>query len=170
MKLATALLLLSATTGAISTELTPCGGTTLSQTEYWYCSGTCGNWDGPSGCGQGDADQFCKLKTGNTLSTATSFSIVPANIEVAPGVCCPPPILLFYTDRLGCTDTGIVSESGVQVWCTNNLGSGHGGGRTITNLVCAVSSPSSSPTGSPTKEVSLINIVLYIRSPNMSCI
>lgn len=106
----------------------------------WYCNGACGNWElGPgvsgNGCGQGDADAFCKLLTDNPASTATSFGTTTASD--APGVCCPPPTSPPGT--LGCVDLGVLSSRGVAVNVSvhdTSVLSTHGGGTVINNLVC----------------------------------
>ena len=99
-----------------------------------YCAGSCGTWGGSGGdggCGQGDADAFCKLKTGNPNSRAMSFGIEVA--RAAPGICCPT------VTGLGCTELGVFADRGVvervSVHETNLLGT-HGPGSVITNPVC----------------------------------
>ena len=75
-----------------------------------YCEGTCGNWNnGANGCDQTDADVFCKLKTDNPLSTATSFTVAIATAE--PGVCCPPPP--WAPGPGGGVNLGVLSTRGV---------------------------------------------------------
>ena len=50
-----------------------------------YCNGAC-SWDNQSHCGQGDADIFCRLRTGNPSSHATSYTTGTA--LDAPGFSC----------------------------------------------------------------------------------
>jgi LruC domain-containing protein len=50
-----------------------------------YCNGTC-SWDPSHHCGQGDADIFCRLKTGSVSSYALSYSTATA--LDAPGFSC----------------------------------------------------------------------------------
>jgi hypothetical protein len=107
----------------------------LSRINQWYCNGSCGNWGGPDGCDQLDANAFCKLKMDNPRSTAIEWSTAPA--MAAPGVCCPPP-----TDApgsRGCTPLGVLSTRGVNtavsVHPSNLLGT-HQAGTVITNLLC----------------------------------
>ena len=40
------------------------------------CNKTC-TWGGTQGCGQDDADAFCKLRTGNPTAKATSYTTAP---------------------------------------------------------------------------------------------
>ncbi len=40
------------------------------------CNKTC-TWGGTQGCGQDDADAFCKLRTGNPAATATKYTTAP---------------------------------------------------------------------------------------------
>jgi hypothetical protein len=102
----------------------------------WYCNGTCGNWGGSaSGCDQGDADVFCKLKMDNPNSTATTFGTGTA--AAAPGVCCPPPTA--QPGGLGCVSLGVLTSRGVALNVgvhDTSLSGTHGGGTVIMNLVC----------------------------------
>jgi hypothetical protein len=107
----------------------------FSNINQWYCNGTCGNWGGPDGCDQADADAFCKLKMDNPLSTATTFQTTVA--FAAPGVCCPPPSV--PPGGLGCANLGILSSRGVMINVSVNdtsVVATHGAGSVITNLVC----------------------------------
>ena len=58
----------------------------FSDVRQLYCNGGC-SWAGSSDCDIEDANIFCKLKTGNPLSTATSYSTTTALPE--PGFPCP---------------------------------------------------------------------------------
>jgi len=98
-----------------------------------YCNGTCGTWGGSpgDGCGQSDADAFCKLKTGNPNSTAASFTIGVAS--AAPGICCPSEF------GLGCTELGVFANRGVLERVSvheTSLVSTHGTGNVINSVVC----------------------------------
>ncbi len=96
-----------------------------------YCAGTCGAWGGGNGCQQEDADAFCKLKTGNPASTATSYSLAAA--APAPGVCCPGITLP------SCIALGTFPGRGVAVAVAvddTNLQLSHGAGQVVTNVVC----------------------------------
>jgi hypothetical protein len=107
----------------------------FSRINQWYCNGSCGNWGGPDGCDQLDANAFCALKMDNPRSTATAWTTTQA--QPAPGVCCPPP-----TDApgsRGCTPLGVLSTRGVNISVSvhpSNLFSTHQAGTVITNLVC----------------------------------
>lgn len=97
-----------------------------------YCNGGCGTWgDGEFGCQQSDADAFCKLKTGNPNSTASSFVVGVAS--AAPGICCPT------ISGLGCTELGVFTDRGVQERVSvheTSLLSTHGPGAVISSVVC----------------------------------
>jgi hypothetical protein len=107
----------------------------FSRINQWYCHEACGNWGGPKGCDQLDADAFCKLKMDNRNSTAVDWRTTRA--MEAPGVCCPPPT--FEPGALGCTPLGMLSSRGVDIAVSvhqTNLFSTHQGGMVITDLVC----------------------------------
>jgi hypothetical protein len=94
-----------------------------------YCNGTC-TWAGGSGCDSADADLFCKLKTGNPLSTNTSFTTTTALAE--PGFPCPDRTTLG-------TSIGPLPLRGVtrEVWYTDDLlSSTHGSGIVVTAVTC----------------------------------
>jgi cysteine-rich repeat protein len=97
-----------------------------------YCNGSCGTWgSSEGGCQQGDADAFCKLKTGNPSSSATSFVVGVAS--AAPGICCPT------ISGLGCTELGVLTDRGVLERVSvheTDLLSTHGPGAVITDVVC----------------------------------
>jgi cysteine-rich repeat protein len=102
-----------------------------------YCSGTCGNWDGFEDCQQGDADAFCRLRTGNPASTAIEFSVGAAT--AAPGICCPPPTLPDPV-LAECVSLGTFGNRGVDLLVSvheTNLVSTHGAGAAITSAVCS---------------------------------
>jgi hypothetical protein len=108
----------------------------FSRINQLYCAGTCGNWGGDSGCDQGDADAFCRLKMDNPRSVAVTFSVVPALHQ--SGICCPPP---SFPDpsTLGCTALGTLASRGVTLNVSvhpTNLFSTHMGGDVITNAIC----------------------------------
>jgi len=59
------------------------------------CNGKC-SWAGPDGCDQADADVFCKLRTGNSTSKATSFKLgLPTDLG---GFACFDPGVFFPND------------------------------------------------------------------------
>jgi hypothetical protein len=100
----------------------------FSQVPQLYCNGTC-TWDGTSGCGQGDADIFCKLLKGSATSTATSYQVVTA-LGVG-GFSCP--------DGSHGTNLGPMPEYGVSVnvWYQGtSILANHGSGQVITSAVC----------------------------------
>lgn len=93
-----------------------------------YCNGTC-SWAGVSHCDQADADLFCRLRTGNPLSTATSFQMTTA--LALPGFSCAP---LGYG-----TSIGTLPLRGVNVdvrYQDTSILANHGAGTVITNPVC----------------------------------
>ena len=102
-----------------------------------YCAGTCGTWGTGlttgDDCGQLDADAFCKLKSGNPNSTASTFVI--RNTLAAPGICCPNE----DPAALGCVTIGTFLNRGVQQRVSvneTNLLASHHGGTVITDVVC----------------------------------
>lgn len=108
----------------------------FSNIQQFYCSGSCGNWGGGSGCQQAGADVFCKLETGNPDATATSFTL--GSTLTAPGVCCPPPTAQPGT--FGCVEVGVLTSRGVTLPVSvhdTNLRSTHAAGMAIVGVVCA---------------------------------
>ena len=101
----------------------------FSSVSQLYCNGTC-TWAGGSSCDSADADLFCKLKTGNPLSTATSYTTAIA--LSAPGFPCPDRTTLG-------TSIGTLPLRGVtrEVWYTDDdIRSTHGSGTVIDSVVC----------------------------------
>ncbi len=99
----------------------------FSQVPQLYCNGSC-SWGGASGCDQADADIFCKLKTGSTTSTATSFTTATA-LGVG-GFSCP---------SIG-TNMGPMPEYGVgvNVWYQGtSILANHGGGTVVNSVTCS---------------------------------
>jgi cysteine-rich repeat protein len=97
-----------------------------------FCSGSCGAWDGADDCGQGDADAFCRLKTGDPASTAKSFKVAFA--AAAPGICCPVEVA-----DVGCAQLGMFPDRGVNLTVAiddTNLQASHGSANVVTNVVC----------------------------------
>jgi uncharacterized repeat protein (TIGR02543 family) len=91
-----------------------------------YCNGTC-TWAGAQGCDQADADIFCKLKTGNPASTASSFTTGTALDQ--PGFSCPG-----QGTNLGPKPLRGVS---VNVWYQDSsILANHGGGQVINGATC----------------------------------
>jgi hypothetical protein len=91
-----------------------------------YCNGTC-SWAGGSGCDQADADIFCKLKTRNPASTASSWSTTTALAE--EGFSCPG-----IGRNLGPFTAYGVS---VNVWYqTTSILANHGAGTVVHNITC----------------------------------
>jgi cysteine-rich repeat protein len=99
-----------------------------------FCAGTCGTWGGGNGCQQADADAFCKLKTGDPISVATSFTV--GNATATPGICCPS----VDPATTGCTPLGTFDDRGVALLVSvheTSLSSTHGPGQVITNVICS---------------------------------
>lgn len=94
--------------------------------EQLYCAGSC-TWAGDVGCDQADADVFCKLRTGNPLSKATSFVVGRALDK--PGFSCP-----FLGTSLGTMPARGVNRD-VRYQDSSILES-HGAGEVIVNPVC----------------------------------
>jgi hypothetical protein len=95
-----------------------------------YCNGTC-TYDAPTGCGQGDADLFCQLKTDNPASTATSFTLTTALAQ--PGFSCP----LGLGTSLGTPFRGVAPPFGRAVhYQDSSILANHGAGAVVTNVVC----------------------------------
>ncbi len=98
-----------------------------------YCNGTC-TWDLASGCGQGDADIFCQLKTDNPSATALSYSTIDATSD--PGFPCARSnygdvFSADLTPRVGTTLTFPITYQNTA------LDSDHGSGDVVTSLVCS---------------------------------
>lgn len=100
----------------------------FSQVPQLYCNGSC-SWGGATDCDQADADIYCKLITGSSTSTASSFSVVTA--KAVGGFPCPNG---SYGSNLG-----TMPEYGVNVnvWYqgTSILGN-HGPGNVIGSATC----------------------------------
>jgi hypothetical protein len=97
-----------------------------------YCEGTC-NWGGSEGdgCHQEDADNLCRLRTGDPNATAQSFRITTALPE--PGFCCSP----YPTGTNGCVDIGPQPGIPVDVDAISwSLLDSHGPGDVVTDVVC----------------------------------
>lgn len=77
-----------------------------------YCVGSCGSWDGMDDCGQGDADDLCRLMTGNPNSTATNWGTELTPL-LGPGICCPPPTVV--TPPPGCDEIPGLEGRGLGV-------------------------------------------------------
>ncbi len=96
-----------------------------------YCNGNC-SWDPGSSCGQGDADIFCRLRTGNTNSRATSYTTGLA--LDAPGFSCPN-----YGTNLGSFSQygGPRQRGGYGIWTqSTSIRANHGAGTVINSVVC----------------------------------
>lgn len=91
-----------------------------------YCNGGC-TWAGDSDCDQADADIFCKLRTGNPLSTATSFALTTALAQ--PGFSCP-----FIGTEIGPLLLRGVNQS--VRYQDSSILANHGPGTVIINPVC----------------------------------
>lgn len=96
----------------------------FSEVEQLFCNSGC-SWAGAFGCDEEDADVFCKLRTGNPLSEAESYSIESA--RSAPGFPCPSGYPSVYTDR-GVTDTVYYTDLDLLVT--------HGSGNVIVDPIC----------------------------------
>jgi hypothetical protein len=96
----------------------------FSEVEQLYCNGGC-SWAGDLSCDDADADIFCKLRTGNPLSEASSYTVETA--LSAPGFPCPSGYTDVYTDR-GVSET--VYYTDLDILAT------HGPGEVVTNPVC----------------------------------
>jgi hypothetical protein len=93
----------------------------------FYCNGAC-SWAGASDCDQDDADIFCKLRTGNPRSTATSWS--RATALPVPGFPCTP---LGYSTRVNIVGRGVTVLVSYQ---DSSILANHGPGNVIVNPVC----------------------------------
>ncbi len=95
-----------------------------------YCNGGC-SWAGNTDCDQADADIFCKLKTNNAASTATSFQVVTALAQ--PGFACPQSVGGLNVNLGPLPLRGV----NVNVWYQDSsILANHGAGNVITNVVC----------------------------------
>ncbi len=100
----------------------------MANVQQLYCNGTC-SWAGGPSCDQADADVFCQLRTGNPLSTATSFTLTTALAQ--PGFPCAP---LGYGTSIGSLPLRGVTLN-VAYQDSSILGN-HGPGTVVTNPVC----------------------------------
>jgi len=96
----------------------------FSEVEQLFCNSGC-SWAGAFGCDEADADVFCKLRTGNPLSEAETYTIESA--RSAPGFPCPSGYPSVYTDR---------GVSGTVYYTDLDLLVTHGTGNVITNPIC----------------------------------
>lgn len=94
-----------------------------------YCNGGC-TWDAVSHCGQGDADIFCRLKTGNAASRATSYTTGVA-LPVG-GFTCGSGVNLGSYPQFGVM---LFGASNVYGQSTSILAN-HGAGTVITSVTC----------------------------------
>lgn len=92
-----------------------------------YCNGSC-TWSGASDCDQADADIFCKLRTGNPLSTATSWGRATALPQ--PGFPCTP---LGYGTTVNIVARGVSVRVSYQ---DSSILANHGPGNVIVSPVC----------------------------------
>lgn len=100
----------------------------FNQAPQLYCNGYC-SWDGNPGCDQPDADVFCKLKTGNPNSAASSF-VADTALDM-PGFSCPVPELGTLVPNM--TGRGVA----VDVYYSDvSILSTHHGGQAITSVIC----------------------------------
>ncbi len=115
----------------------------FSNVKQLFCRGYC-TWDNTWGCGQGDADLFCRLLTKNKNSYATDFDVVPALEE--PGFACADPNNNSIVDMQGIdprVDIGPLPEYGVTLdplyFQSGSIAETHGAASSdvITNPVCA---------------------------------
>jgi len=98
----------------------------FSSVSQLYCEGTC-SISGGSGCDQTEADRFCKIKTDNPASVATSFSTPTALDE--PGFSC--------ANQLGVpVDMNSRGVTEVIRYQDSSIVANHGAGHVITNAVC----------------------------------
>ncbi len=97
-----------------------------------YCNGTC-SWDSQSHCGQGDADIFCRLRSGSAMNYALNFSTATA--LPAGGYSCPG-----IGQNLGSHPQygGPRYSGGSDVWVqASSILATHGPGTVINNVTCA---------------------------------
>jgi hypothetical protein len=93
-----------------------------------YCNGSC-SWAGAQGCDQADADILCKLKTGNPLSTALSWTHAAA--QNFGGFSCPN----YGANLSTFPEYGV----NVNVWWqpdTQPIVANHGPGNVILDPIC----------------------------------
>ncbi len=98
-----------------------------------YCAGNC-SWAGAVGCQQVDADVLCKIKTGNSRSTAITFMTGPT--QAAPGICCPN----LEPEVTGCTDLGVLRNRDVALRVAvheTNMSITHGTGQAVVSVTCS---------------------------------
>ncbi|MBZ5709004.1 DUF4215 domain-containing protein [Nannocystis pusilla] len=110
----------------------------FSQVPQMYCAGTC-SWGGASGCDKADADVYCKLKTGNPLSTATSFTLAaPTDAGGFPCSNLAVPIELQGVDPR--IDLGPLNDFGVSktvYYQVTKIKTSHMGGNASSTIVGA---------------------------------
>lgn len=99
----------------------------FSSVSQFYCNGSC-SISGVSGCDQTEADRFCKIKTDNPLSTATSFDTTIALAE--PGFSCANQSFGVDVDM---TSRGVTETIAYQ---DSSLLANHGSGTVIIDVVC----------------------------------
>jgi hypothetical protein len=100
------------------------------------CAKTC-SWAGPEGCGQDDADVFCKLRTGNSKAKATSFKLA-APTDKAGFPCSNPNVYLEPDLR---KPLGLLTEFGVNkpvLYQESQIALTHGTAQVIqgSSLIC----------------------------------
>ena len=98
-----------------------------------YCNGSC-SWAGAQGCDQADADIFCKLRTGSSTSTASSFTTGTASAQ--PGFPCSP---LGYGVVLGNGSLPLrgVANLGFSIsYQDTSILANHGAGAVISGVTC----------------------------------
>ncbi len=93
-----------------------------------YCNGTC-TYAGSSSCDSADADLFCKLKTGNPASTASSYTIATA--LAVPGFACPSG---SYGVNVGPLPLRGVTRS--VYYQDSSILANHGSGSIISTVTC----------------------------------
>jgi cysteine-rich repeat protein len=114
----------------------------FSQVKQMFCLGDC-SWAGPLGCDKADADIFCRLKTGNPASTATSFALMTPTDD--GGFPCPnlaQPVQLDGKDPR--IDLGPLPEYGINktvYYQLTKIKTSHGGNQSAaingTTLKCS---------------------------------
>ncbi len=100
----------------------------FSKVPQLYCNGSC-TWAGGSGCDQADADLYCKLLTGNSASTAASFTTATA--QATGGFPC-------WGGSYG-TNLGTMPEYGVNIavyYQSTSILANHGAGTIINSVTC----------------------------------
>jgi cysteine-rich repeat protein len=107
----------------------PCSNACLydfSTVPQLYCNGTCA-WAGAQNCDQADADIYCRLRTGNPASTASSFQVVTALAQ--HGFSCPG-----YATNLGPLPQFGVNQ---DVWYqSTSVLANHGSGQVVASATC----------------------------------